>query len=445
MILSLDKLQTRIIDKSARLAVIGLGYVGVPVAAMFANAGFDVLGVEMNPERIKTINAGQNPIEGEEPGLADLIAWVVKSGKLHTTQDYAALKDCDVILIAVETPVNEKHLPEYGALRQALTSLASTLKDGALVIVESTLAPGTMHALVCPILEKGSAKKVNRDFYLGHCPERVMPGKLITNLQNIKRVVGGGSPETAQTMVSLYRHIIQAELDAADWITAELVKTVENSYRDIQIAFANEVALICEAAGGDVWKVRELVNKSPERHMHQPGAGVGGHCIPKDPWLLASAVKDAQPQLRLIPAARAVNDGMPAHMADLVKLGLSRAGITLAEARVLVLGYAYLQDSDDARNSPSVELVKVLQAGGAKVIIHDPFIEEFKGDIIDKARGCHVLVLMTAHSAYRNLDLDKIRSVMAAPVLVDGRNLFERGKAEAAGFEIYRLGDGSNE
>ena len=443
MILYLSELLDRIMKKTARLAVIGLGYVGLPLAAMFAEAGFDVLGVDTNDERVKTINAGKNPIEGEEPGLADLIKAVTTAGKLYTTHDYAALKDCDVILIAVETPVNGQHQPEYGALQSALVSLAPMMKDGVLVIVESTLSPGTMRELVCSLLEKTSGKLVNRDFYLGHCPERVMPGKLLVNLKKLNRVAGGGSAETTQAMIALYRHIVQAELDAADWVTAELVKTVENSYRDVQIAFANEMALICEAAGGDVWKVRELVNKSPNRQMHLPGAGVGGHCIPKDPWLLASVVKGKQPQLRLIPAARAINDSMPGHMAELVKLGLSQAGIELSAARVLVLGYAYLEDSDDARNSPSAELVKVLQSGGAEVVIHDPYFPEYRGDLVEKARGCHVLVLMTTHTAYKQMDMGKIKSVMAMPVLVDGRNLFDKDQAISAGFEIIRIGDGT--
>ena len=274
--MSLAELRKKLEQKEARLAVIGLGYVGLPVAAMLAEVGFDVLGVELRPERVEKINAGICPIEGKEPGLAELMAGVIRSGKLRATTDYTDLKDRDVILIDVETPVDEKNEPRYEALRAVLKSLGAVLKASALVIVESTIAPRTMMDMVLPLLEESSPKRTNVDFYLGNCPERVMPGKLLQNLRSLSRVVGGMTPETAETMVVMYRYIVQADLDPVDCITAELVKTAENAYRDVQIAFANEVAMICESVGADVWKVRELVNKSPYRQMHLPGAGVGG-------------------------------------------------------------------------------------------------------------------------------------------------------------------------
>ena len=439
----LFELNSKIRAKTAGLAVIGLGYVGLPVAAMFAEAGFDVLGVELRTERVKTINAGRNPIEGDEPGLAKLIQRTVSAGNLRASSNYEDIKDRDIILIDVETPVNELHIPEYDALRGVLKSLGPVLKEGALVIVESTIAPGTMSGLVKPLLEKSSGRQVNTRFYLGNCPERVMPGKLLTNLQKMSRVVGGGSPETAQTMIAFYQHIVQADLDATDWVTAELVKTVENSYRDVQIAFANEVALICEAAGADVWQVRELVNKSPNRQMHLPGAGVGGHCIPKDPWLLASAVKNGDQSLRLIPAARAVNDSMPHHMFELIQRGLKKIGKPLEHARILILGYTYLENTDDTRNAPSAVLVDELKQVGADVRIHDPYLKKYEGDVEKMARGCDCLALMTAHDEYKEINLQKLEPVMRSTVLVDGRNLVNRTTAKSAGFLYLRVGDGT--
>lgn len=443
--MSLEELQQKINNRTAHLAVIGLGYVGLPVAAMFADAGFNVLGVELKKERVTQINAGRNPIEGEEPDLVDLIQRTTASGKFRATCEYAALCNSDVILIDVETPVNELHLPEYNALRSALKELGHVMKEGALVIVESTIAPGTMSKLVCPLLEQSSGKHNQQGFYLGNCPERVMPGKLLSNLRNMNRVVGGFTPEVSRVMISLYRTIVQADLDAADWITAELVKTVENSYRDVQIAFANEVAMICEAVGGDVWKVRELVNKTPERNMHLPGAGVGGHCIPKDPWLLVSAVKDAHLNVTLIPAARSINDGMPAHMLELIQKGLEQKKYSLSKVTVLILGFTYLANSDDTRNTPSAELVNLLQAAGAQVRIHDPYIAEYAGDVYEMARGCHAVVLMTAHDFYQGIDLGKLKSCMTLPLLVDGRNLFEKNKAFSAGWSYIKVGDGAKD
>ena len=441
--MSLNDLTEKITRREAKLAVIGLGYVGLPVAALFAKAGFDVLGVEIKQERVDKINAGLSPIEGEEPGLAQLLAEQVAQGRLHAAADYETLRDRDVILIDVETPVDDQHIPRYEALRAALTQLAPVLKRGALVIVESTIAPRTMDAVVRPLLEEGSGMRVNRDFYLGNCPERVMPGRLLTNLSSLSRVVGGGTPETAQAMIALYRLIVQADLDAADWITAELVKTVENAYRDVQIAFANEVGLICEALGGDVWTVRELVNKSPQRHMHLPGAGVGGHCIPKDPWLLAHGIQGMDVPLRMVPTARAINDGMPAHMVDLLSKALVQAGVSLAGARVLVLGYAYLENSDDTRNSPSAVLVRLLEALGADVRIHDPYVEGMQGDVVEAAQDADAVVLMVRHQAYNALDLPRLRTAMRTPVLVDGRKAVDGRRARELGFLYWVVGAAS--
>ncbi len=439
--MSLDFLQQRISTQTARLGVIGLGYVGLPVACLFAEAGFNVVGVDLKAERVNAINAGISPIEGREPGLAELLATVVAEGRLHTTTQYADLHDCDVVTISVETPVDEQHVPQYVALRSALRDLGPVLQSGALIIVESTIAPGTMARLVKPLLEESSGKRANVDFYLGHCPERVMPGKLLANLRGVSRVCGGETPETAQTMIALYRHIVQADLDPADCVTAELVKTVENAYRDVNIAFANEVALICEAVGGDVWKVRELVNKSPGRMMLYPGAGVGGHCITKDPWLLAYEAWNKIP-IRLIPAARAVNDGMPLHILKLLEETLEIAGKELEETRILVLGYAYLEDSDDTRNSPSEVLATWLREWSAEVLVHDPFVPGYQGNVLAMAQGCNAVVVMVKHTEYQNIDLRALRAALTTPIVVDGRGAFSAEQAQRAGLIYRRVGQG---
>jgi UDP-N-acetyl-D-mannosaminuronic acid dehydrogenase len=428
-------------SRQARIAVIGLGYVGLPVAALFAEKGFNVMGVEVREDRVKMINSGKSPIEGDEPSLDDLLSRVVGGKKLTATNNYNDLVDRDVILIDVETPVDENHIPRYFALTSACQSLAGVIKKGAMVIIESTIAPGTMQKTILPIFEDNGLI-LNRDYYLGNCPERVMPGKLLTNLRSMSRVCGGSSADTSSAMVTLYRSIVEADLDASDWATAELVKTVENSYRDVQIAFANEVALICEKAGADVYRVRELVNKSPFRQMHLPGAGVGGHCIPKDPWLLASSVNESDITLKLIPSARAVNDGMPIHMVGLVRAALESHGKTIGSSRVLVLGYSYLENSDDTRNSPSTALVGGLDALGCEVVIHDPYVEEYKGDVFEKVSGCDAVVLMVRHNEYLNLNLKKLAEKMRISILVDGRRVFEPSIARSMGFDYSGVGLG---
>lgn len=434
-------------SKTAKLVVLGLGYVGLPVACLFAEAGFPVVGIDRLRDKVETINRGQSPGEGKEPGLAELVSQMVGQGRFRATTDYEACRDAQIVLIAVETPVDwATKKPAYAALRCALTDLGHNLSPGAMVIIESTIAPGTMERVVKPILEETSGLRVNNrlkagDFYLVNCPERVMPGKLLANIRGCHRVVGGTSPEAAELAVRLYRYVVEADLDPVDCLTAELVKTMENTYRDVQIAFANEMALLCEDMGADVWQVRELVNKSPYRNMHLPGAGVGGHCIPKDPWLLiANASDDFEP--RLIPTARAVNDGMPLHVADLTVDALNEAGVSVADAKVAVLGYAYLANADDTRNSPSKALAARLRELGADVVIHDPYVPEYQGDLMERVRGCDAVVLMVAHDDYRALDLGRARQLMRTPVLVDGRNALDGQSCRAAGLICRGVGRG---
>ncbi len=429
-------LRSKIESKQAHLGVIGLGYVGLTVACAFAEVGFDVLGVELREDRVAMVNAGISPIDGNEPGIAELLRRVVDSGKLRATAQYSQLGDRDVVLICVETPVDEHHVPRYDSLHSVLTGLGPVVESGALVVVESTISPGTMDGLVRPVLEESSGRRVNDSILLGHCPERVMPGKLLANLHTIGRVVGGMTPATGEVMAALYRHVVQGDLDIVDCVTAEVVKTAENAYRDVQIAFANEVALICELVGADAWQVRDLVNKSPGRAMLRPGAGVGGHCIPKDPWLLAYAAGEKWDS-PLIRAARFINDTMPYHVVSLLVDALGSVGLALKGSRILVLGYAYLEDSDDTRNSPSEALVARLRELGAHVVVHDPWVRGYEGDVYERARGCDAVVLMVNHSAYGSLNLAALKQSLRQPTLIDGRRVFDAGRANAAGL-IYR-------
>jgi UDP-N-acetyl-D-mannosaminuronic acid dehydrogenase len=400
---------------------------------MFAQAGFTVVGIERNEEKVAQINQGSSPIEGEEPGLSEMLAEVVRNGKLRATSDYAACQEARAILISVETPVGEDNRPAYTALRSVLASLGPHLARETLVIVESTIAPGTMQYVVAPGLEAAAGLQAAKDLYLVHCPERVMVGKLLHNLRHMPRAVGGMTPEAAQRAVALYRTFVEADLDATTALTAEIVKTTENTYRDVQIAFANEMALVCEDLGAEVWEVRTLVNKCPYRDMHLPGAGVGGHCLPKDPWLLLTHTS-ANFQAQLIPAARAVNDGMPIHIADLVVDGLRAAGKDIRGARIAVLGYAFLENSDDTRNSPSAVLVEHLQALGAEPVIHDPYVSAYRGELYERVQGCDAAVLMVRHAEYLRLDPQELAGWLASPIVVDGRHALD---ADAADW-IYR-------
>ncbi|HVC77912.1 MAG TPA: nucleotide sugar dehydrogenase [Candidatus Micrarchaeaceae archaeon] len=431
-------LRSALEDRSAAVGVIGLGYVGLPAACMFASAGFRVNGVDLDGPRTEVINSGRSPIKGDEPGLAELLSQVVASKHLRTSTDYADLAKADIVLICVDTPVDSDHRPRFKALRSACSQLGAVLKQGAVVIVESTIAPGTIDTVVKPALEEASGRKAGAGFHLGHCPERVMPGKLLRNMRTMSRVCGGSSPEVSELMIALYSTFVEGDLDAADCLTAELVKTAENAYRDVGIAFANQLALISERVGGDAWRVRTLVNKVPGRNVLLPGGGVGGHCIPKDSWLLATPLGSGAED-SLLGVARHINDGMPAHVARLVQELVGAAH----HARVTVLGYAYLENSDDTRNSPSAALIDVLTKAGFETAVHDPFVHEHEGDVMDALRGADCAVLMVAHNAYRNLDLKAAGAIMKAPRMVDARGFFESGALRDAGFSYRVIGVGT--
>jgi UDP-N-acetyl-D-mannosaminuronic acid dehydrogenase len=423
-----------IASRTARVVVIGLGYVGLPVAALAAEAGYAVIGLDLKAERVAQVNAGGCPISGEEPGLAALLAAVTGDGRLKATTDYAVCREARVILIAVETPVDDRtHLPSYEALRSALTSLAVHAPSEALVIIESTLAPGSMDRIVAPALLPVASRLL-----LAHCPERLTPGKLLRNVREMPRVVGGMTPQAAHAASRFYAHFVEGDLDMTDALTAETVKTAENAYRDVQIAFANELALVCEDLGTDVWQVRDLVNRVPGRQVHLPGAGVGGHCIPKDPWLLLAHTSDVL-QPRLIPAARAVNDGMPLHVVSMVSEALSYNGLALRGARVAVIGYAYREDSDDTRNTPSATVVQRLREMGADVAIHDPHVPGYDGALEPVLAASDCAVLMVAHRPYLSAPWHNLVRTMRHPLLIDTRRILT---GAPAGAMVWRLGDG---
>lgn len=439
----MKELEKKINNKSAKIAVIGVGYVGLPVACFLAKAGFQVVGVNRGQGKVKLVNKGISPIEGKEPGLSNLVKRVVSKGKLAATTDYKVCRSCDIIIIAVETPVDQKtKTPKYKALNSALKSLSPNLKRGSLVIIESTLAPGTMKNIVELILEKESKLTLDKDFYLGHCPERVMPGKLLKNLQNYHRVVGGSTKEIAQVMRSLYKTYVKGDLDLTDMTTAEVVKTTENYYRDVEIAFANQLALLCEKLNVNVHEAIALVNKVEDRNVHTPGAGVGGHCIPKDGYLNVAFLRsqsnfEAKFSKGMADLARDINDFMPVHVLNLLKEGLKEARRSLSNSKIAILGYSYLANSDDIRNSPTQLLIDKMNKTPKEVIIHDPYVSDYKKNIDQVLRDSDAVIFMVNHDQYRKLSLAKLKKLMHSPVIIDGRNIFDKKKAKAAGF-IYK-------
>jgi len=425
-----------------RIAVVGLGYVGIPLAAMLADKGYDVVGIDLLPERVRSVSEGKVPMKGDEPGLEALLSKAVRKGGLRTSTSFGACRDRTAIFVCVDTPIDATRRPDDARLKRAIDSIGGNLRKNAMVIVESTIAPGTMLGLVAPALEEKSGLARGKGFKLAHCPERVMPGRLLHNIRSYDRVLGVLDRMTERRAVAIYSKLTRGKLHTTDLTTAEVVKTAENAYRDVQVAFANEVALICESLGIDAYEVRRLVNTCPFRDMHEPGAGVGGHCLPKDPWLLAHGGRASEP--KLIPAARAVNDSMPFHVLDLAARSLSDKGLRMEDATVAVMGASFLHDAGDARNSPSVPVVESLGRAG-ELRVHDPYLDEIAGvrtvrDWKRALEGADLAIFMVSHKEYRSIAPSAMRRLMRTPLVVDGRNIFSAEKMRRAGVQYRGVG-----
>ncbi|MBN2334184.1 nucleotide sugar dehydrogenase [Candidatus Bathyarchaeota archaeon] len=439
-----------------KAVVVGMGYVGAPLAALLADAGLSVVGVQRRSERsgwkIDTLNSGASPYMNE-PGLGELLQRVVSEDRLSVSDGYEECRDADCVLVTVQTPVDEEKKPKLGNLKEVFMEVGGHMRRGTLVSLESTVPPRTTTDVVKPILEEASGLEAGSGFNLVFSYERVTPGRLIHNIRRLPRVVGGYTPACTERGVRLYERVCEAEVHGTDSVRAETAKLIENTYRDVNIAFANEAAMICETLGTDFYAVRDLVNglpfidgdrsRNPFRDLHYPGAGVGGHCLPKDSWLLTYGAEGAA--TRLIRVARQVNDGMPSHMRRLIVDALRERGMNLKCSRVALLGLAFKEETEDARNSPTLALYGMLMGEAEGVVVHDPYVRDCEGvnltgDMEEALRGVDCLVLMTRHSVYSELGLGRLMDVMNTPVIVDGRNVFDPDMCRAAGFTYRGVG-----
>ena len=406
-----------------KICVVGLGYVGLPTAAMIAGRGVQVIGVDINTDSVETINRGR--IHIVEPGLEDLVNGAVTSGNLKAA---LAPEAADAFIIAVPTPFTDGHKPDLSHLRAAANALARVLKEGDLIVIESTSPVGTTRAfsqwlashrpdLTFPH-DSGEKARVA----VAHSPERVLPGNVLRELARNDRVVGGLSPRCSARAVELYQIFVEGECLITDAATAELVKLAENSYRDVNIAFANELSRVAGRLGVDVWDVVELANRHPRVDILKPGPGVGGHCIAVDPWFIVDSAPD---ETDLIRAARRVNDANPAYIARLV--------LDAAQGRdlpaVACLGLAYKAETDDLRQSPAVEIVRLL-ADGLKgdILVVEPHVnaipESLEGlagvrlvDLEEAISKAQIVVLLTDHAAFSSMD----KSMLQGKAVIDTR------------------------
>ncbi len=366
-----------VVDGSARLGVIGLGYVGLPLAVEMAAAGYRVLGFEVSTDVVKGVQAGESHIQ-DVP--SERLAPLVASGRIEATLDLARLAECDAISICVPTPLNKIKDPDLGYVLAATEAIKATLRPGQLVILESTTYPGTTDEVMLPLLEE-TGLKVGRDIFLCFSPERVDPGNAVWHTKNTPKVIGGVTPACLEMGLALYETVFDTMVPVESARAAELVKVYENTFRMINIALANELAQASDRLGVDVWNVIDAAATKPFGFMRfTPGPGLGGHCIPLDPHYLSWKMRELAYKTRMIELASDINAEMPAFVVRKVADALNDEGRAVKGSRVLVLGVAYKKDIDDLRESPALEIMRLLQQKGADVAYHDPHCDAIADD-----------------------------------------------------------------
>ncbi len=399
----------------ASLCVLGLGYIGLPVAALAASSGMDVVGVDIDPGIVDTLSQGLMHIS--EPDLGTLVARVVSERTLRVQTTHT---QSDVFLIAVPTPVNHDKTADLSFVESAVRSIVPYLQKGNLVVVESTIPPGTTDGLICSILQE-CGLRVGIDVFLAYCPERVLPGRILAELVDNDRVVGGVNEESSVMARDFYVRFVRGTVHIDTAITAEMVKLVENAYRDANIAFANEPSLLCDRLVTNVWNVIDIANRHPRVNILSPGPGVGGHCIAVDPWFLVEKAPGITPLIR---TARQVNDSMPEHVVRRVE------AVVPSGAKVACLGVSYKANVGDTRESPAIEVVELLTKRGYSVLAVDPHVAEHRGvsfaSLEEALNWAECVVLLVDHHEFRLVDAAALAARIGASRIIDTRGVWLR-------------------
>ncbi|MEA4908148.1 MAG: UDP-N-acetyl-D-mannosamine dehydrogenase [Chloroflexi bacterium] len=419
-----------------KLCVLGLGYIGLPTASTFATHGLTVVGVDTNQQVVKNLQNGQLHIH--EPGLRTLVQAALRSENLRISDQP---EPADAFIIAVPTPFFGEKRADLQYVISATQAITPHLRRGSLVVLESTSPPRTTLDVVVPILEQ-SGLKAGADFHLAYSPERVLPGQILRELIENARVIGGIDAASAEAGRDLYAIFVRGDIILTDATTAEMVKLMENTYRDVNIAIANEFSRLADRFGIDIWQAIRIANRHPRVNILQPGPGVGGHCISVDPWFLVEAAPDLT---QLIRTARQVNDGQPHFVVELVRRALGSPD--LAGRRIAALGLAYKPDVDDLRESPALEVACTLARAGAEVWAYEPFKDGLQLDNVHTAasleeavQSAELLLLLVAHSSLRQLDPQQVARLTPARLVVDTVGSWDPETWQPAGFQVYRLG-----
>lgn len=425
-----EALKAKIQNHELTCGVVGLGYVGLPLAVEKAKAGFKTIGFDVQSAKVDMVNAGQNYI-GDV--VDKVLAELVKSGKLTATTDFSFVKDVDFIAICVPTPLDAHQQPDISYVKNSAEAIAKHLTKDTIVVLESTTYPGTTEGLLKPILEDGSGLKCGEDFYLGFSPERVDPGNLIYKTKNTPKVVGGIGKDATEVIADVYRHILQSDIhEVFSPAVAEMEKILENTYRNVNIGLVNELTMLCHKMGISMWEVVDAAKTKPYGFQaFYPGPGLGGHCIPLDPYYLSWKAREYGFHTSMIEASGMINDRMPEYTVLRAGEILNRFGKSINHAKVLILGVAYKQDIDDYRESPALNVIEEFNKRGADVTFYDPWIAsyKFKGEVHhgekelskELLKNADIVVVTTAHT---NIDYDFVQQ--NAKVVFDTKNAMKK-------------------
>jgi len=417
-----SELLSKIQKGEARVGTLGLGYVGLPLSVEFASAGLRVLGFDLDANKVAAINRGESYIQDVPPAR---VAELQKAGRLSASTDFSLLKDCDAVTICVPTPLSKTKDPDLQMVVDASRSIAATLRPGQLIVLESTTYPGTTEELILPMLAEGGLQ-VGKDFFLAFSPERVDPGNERFNTRNTPKIIGGVTPACTEVARSLYGRAVERVIPVSSTKAAEMVKLLENTFRSVNIGLVNEVALMCARLGVDVWEVIDAAASKPFGFMpFYPGPGLGGHCIPIDPLYLSWKLKTLNYRARFIELAGEVNSAMPEYVCERIAAALNEREKSVRGSRILVLGVAYKRDIDDVRESPALDVMKLLERRGASVTYNDPYVASIRVDggtlasseLMPAVREADLAVIVTDHASY-----DYRAIVEAAKQVVDTRN-----------------------
>ena len=441
------EIAVRIRNGSLTVGVVGLGWMGLPTACLFADAGARVIGVDMNPKVVERVAKGDPPLE--EPGLSALLKKGIRSGKLTaTTSTEEAATNADILFIVVPTMIDRQKRADYSAVEDACSSIGKNLKSGSLVIFESTCGPGVTERVVKATIEKYSGLIAGQGFGLAYSPIRAMGGRAVQDMQTYSKVVGAIDVRSLEAACATLSVIVKGELiRVRDIRTAELSKLFETIYRDVNIALANEFALLCEELGVDYIETMKAANSQPYSHLHSTGGGVGGHCLPVYPYLLASEAYALDAKLKLVLDGRKINDLMPRHVAKLASDGMRVCGRSIKRAKVVVLGISYRPNVKELRFSPSLDLIGILKKRGARVVAFDPLFNaselESLGLISEPTlrkavEKADCVILTIAHDEFKKMDTIELAAHMSKKgLIVDCTGLLDPVSVEKSGL-VYR-------